>query len=212
MSDLSQLTNQIIQLYYVSQQQLPFLGKIIAIFWAIHFGNFLLGYRLNILGIYPRNVFGLVGIIFAPFLHSNFGHLFANTVPFFILANLLLLYGTSNFYAVSLLIILIGGLATWLMGRKAVHIGASGLIMGYWSYLLVHAYQAPGLLSIILGFICLYYLGGMIGNVFPTQMRSSWEGHLFGLMAGGWVSWYNYSNESWLNIIMSFLVLNYTPQ
>lgn len=211
MSDLSQVTDQIIQLYYLSylsQHQLPVIEKMIAILWGIHVVNFLLGYGLNILGIYPRNIFGLVGIIFAPLLHGSFGHLFANTVPFFILANLLLLYGISNFYAVSLIIIVISGLATWLMGRKAVHIGASSLIMGYWAYLLVHAYQAPGILSIILGFICVYYLGGMIGNVFPTQMRTSWEGHLFGLLAGGLAAWYNYSNESWLNILISVFVIH----
>ncbi len=77
-----------------------------------------------------------------------------------------------------------GGSATWLFARKGVHVGASGVIMGYWSYLLVNAYKHPGWLSIVLACVCIYYFGSFLFSIVPNDEKSSWESHLFGLMAG----------------------------
>lgn len=157
---------------------------IVSLFWIIHIINALLHYRLNILGIFPRHIFGLFGIPFFSFLHASFNHIFFNSIPLVILIDLVLLSGKQNFIHTSASIILISGFATWLFGRHAIHIGASGLVMGYWGYLLVSAYQYPSIMTGVVMVLCLYYFGGLVTNFFPREERVSWEGHIFGFLAG----------------------------
>jgi membrane associated rhomboid family serine protease len=161
-----------------------FVGKVIGLMWIILFVNRLLGKRLCVLGIYPRHLFGLVGIIFAPFLHYDYEHLLFNSIPLFLLMNFVLLSGYQTFYRVSIFILLIAGGLIWLFGRRAIHIGASYLIMGYFGYLLSSAYITGGTLTIGLAIIAIYYFGGMLFSVLPVEDKTSWEGHLFGLIAG----------------------------
>ena len=174
------------------QSNISLVAGILLLLWTIGFINWLLGYRLNYLGIIPRNFFGLIGIATSPFLHGGFNHLFFNSVPLFILAEFMLANGRKNFIQVSAFIILTSGLATWLLGRRAIHIGASSLIMGYWSYLLVDAYYQPSILTIGLAIVCLYYFAGFIFSLFPSQKHVSWEGHLFGFLAGIAASYWFY--------------------
>jgi membrane associated rhomboid family serine protease len=152
--------------------------------YAIHLLNALLGKRLALLGIYPRKLWGIVGIPFHPFIHGDFNHLFFNSIPLFILACFVSLNGWPNFFCVTATIVLLGGTATWLLARRGFHIGASGLVMGYWSYLLANAYQHPNVISIVLVAVCLYYFGGLAFNLFPMKVKSSWESHVFGFLAG----------------------------
>lgn len=166
------------------KDNLPFVLAIISGLYLIHFINFILGYRLNIFGIYPRHLFGLIGIFTSPFLHGNFNHLFFNSIPLFILLNFVLLGGVNTFISVTATIMIVGGLGTWLFGRKALHIGASGVIMGYWSYLLLNAYQQPTVISLALGLVCIYYFGSLLLNLFPLEARSSFEAHIFGFLGG----------------------------
>ncbi|MDR3491680.1 MAG: rhomboid family intramembrane serine protease [Gammaproteobacteria bacterium] len=166
------------------QQNLSFVILVIACLYGIHIVNWMSGFRLNYLGIYPRKFFGLFGIIFSPFLHGNFNHLFFNSIPLCILLSFVLLKGIPVFIYVTFVIFLIGGLGTWLFGRKGLHIGASGLIMGYWSYLLVDAYYHTTLVSVALAGVCLYYFGGLLFNLFPQAVRTSWEAHVFGFCGG----------------------------
>ncbi len=168
----------------VIQENMPLVLSIIGILYLIHFINFILGYRLNVFGIYPRHPFGLIGIFTSPFLHGNFNHLFFNSIPLFILLSFILLTGLTSSISITLTIMVVGGLGTWLFGRKALHIGASGMIMGYWSYLLLNAYQQPTALSLALGLVCVYYLGGLLLNLFPLEARSSFEAHVFGFLGG----------------------------
>jgi len=162
---------------------LPVL-KILGVLWGVHIFNFLLGYRLNVLGLRPRSVPGILGIFFMPFLHGDFAHLIANSVPFFVLVNMLVLKGWTHFWTVSFYIVAIGGGAVWLLGRRAIHIGASGLNMGYMGYLLADVYFYPSPIGVILGVLCVYYFGTMLVGVIPLEDRESWEGHLFGLLSG----------------------------
>ena len=163
---------------------LPIVLTLLAILWGIHFINWSIGYRLNLLGIYPRHPLGLIGIATSPFLHGHFNHIFFNSIPLAILASFVLLNGLPNFLTISLIIIVLTGFATWLFGRKNIHIGASGVIMGYLGYCLVAAYSQPGVISVGIGLVCLYYFGSMLFSIFPSDVRTSWEAHLFGLMAG----------------------------
>ncbi len=180
----SEAVNQLDFSIDLIKQNMPFVLALIAGLYLIHFINFLLGYRLNILGIFPRHLFGLLGIFFSPFLHGDFNHLFFNSLPLFILLSFVLLYGLPTFLSVTLTIMVIGGLGTWLFGRKALHVGASGLIMGYWSFLLLNAYQQPTVLSLALGLVCVYYFGSLLFNLFPLKARSSFEAHIFGFIGG----------------------------
>lgn len=157
---------------------------IIGFLWGLNVINWLTGSFLNYFGILPRHPFGAIGIIFSPLLHANSEHLFFNSIPLFILLCLLPVYGQTVFIKMTIFIVLVSGSLTWVMGRKAIHIGASGLIMGYWSFLIYKAYQAPSLLSILLAALTLYYLGSLILNIFPQSEKTSWEGHLFGFLAG----------------------------
>ena len=163
---------------------LPLLFGFLAGLWIIHFLNYLSKYRLNYLGIIPRNPVGLPGIIFSPFLHSNLTHLIMNSIMLFVLSAMLLIDGRTIYFEVSAYIILISGLLIWLFGRPGLHIGASSLVMGYFGYLLINGISHPSLISIVIAFICIYYFGGMFINLFPREKRVSWEGHVFGFVAG----------------------------
>lgn len=161
-----------------------FVLSIIALLLLLNIINRLLGNRLNYLGIIPRTARGLIGVFFSPFLHRDFNHLFFNSIPLFVLANLVLLNGRTAFYIISFITIALSGLGVWLFGRRAIHVGASGLIMGYFGYLLANVYFSINTTTIILGILCLYYFGGLVINLFPGEKDVSWEGHVFGFIAG----------------------------
>ena len=167
------------------QQSLLFSLKILAILWAIHIFNFFIGYRFNQFGIRTRSFRGIPGIFFAPVFHGDFNHLFFNSIPLVILSSLILVDGKPLFYQVSLSIVVLSGLFTLLFGRRGIHIGASGVIMGYFGYLLAKAYFNPSGIAIILAALCIYYCGSLITSVFPGAKKNiSWDGHLFGMASG----------------------------
>ncbi len=146
--------------------------------------------RLNILGIHPRTEWGFVGIPFSPFLHGDFSHLIFNAIPLFIFSNFILLQGANLFYMATGIIILISGLLIWLFARPGIHIGASSLIMGYFGFILIDIYLKPTALSIAIGLTALFYFGGMFSSLFPDRDKQiSWEGHVFGFIAGLITAW-----------------------
>jgi membrane associated rhomboid family serine protease len=162
-----------------------FVGMWLLALWIIMAVNVVMRYRLNVLGIYPRSIQGLFGIFFAPFLHYDFNHLFFNSIPLFVLANLILTHGRENFYCISLIIIIVSGLGIWLFGKKGIYIGASGLIMGYFGYLLASVYLHFTAMGLILAILALYYFGGLFLALFPSSRKNvSWLGHVLGFVAG----------------------------
>ncbi len=181
----TEIANQLSTTVLSVQQNLPFVLSLIAGLWCIHILNWALGGRLIILGVYPRKWFSSLGIFFYPFIHGNFNHIFFNSIPLFILGSFVLLLGYPTFYCVSVTIIVLSGLLTWVFGRGGFHIGASGLIMGYWSFLLVNAYfQQISVLTIAPAMVCVYYFGGFLFQLFPSDIKTSFEAHLFGFLAG----------------------------
>lgn len=166
--------------------QVKILAASVATFWIIFILNeVIFGGRLNALGILPHRFIGLRGILFAPFLHGNFYHIAANTVPFVILGWMVMLRNTKDFYFVSFMSALVGGLGTWLIGRpNSVHIGASGVIFGYFGYLLFRGYFEKSFVAISISIAIAIGYGGMIWGVLPTRSYISWEGHLFGFIGG----------------------------
>lgn len=170
--------------FSVLKLNLPIVLSLLGLLWGIQIINWILGYRLNMLGIYPRHPLGLIGIFTAPFLHGHFNHIFFNSIPFVILASFVLLEGLHQFFMISVIIILLSGLGIWLFGRKSIHIGASSLIMGYLGYCLMNAYYHESVVSVGIALVCLYYFASLLFSIFPSDVKVSWEGHLFGLLAG----------------------------
>lgn len=168
----------------VSQFQMPKMIILIVILWAFNILNFISGKKLNVFGIYPRSFLGLLGIFFSPILHANFNHLFFNTIPLLILGILLMAISYDNFIQLSFFVIFFGGFGVWLLARKAIHLGASGVISGYFSYALFLAYKSPSAISIFLAFIAFYYFGGILFGIIPQKKEISWESHLSGFIAG----------------------------
>ncbi len=158
----------------------------LAILWGLEIVDIFLGQRLNAFGVQPRTPFGLVGIVFHPLLHGGLAHLLGNTVGLSIFGWMIMLREERHFYVVTALTWLIGGLGIWLVGASgSVHIGASGLVFGYFGYLLLAGLFERRLGSILLSLFVLFTWGGMIFGVLPGQLGISWEGHLFGFVAGG---------------------------
>jgi membrane associated rhomboid family serine protease len=136
-------------------------------------------------GIVPRSWGGLDGILWAPVLHGGFGHLAANTVPFVVLGGFVAIAGPRRWVSVTLFVIVVGGLATWLLARPAVHIGASGLVFGYAGFLLVAGFVEKSLKGIAVAIAVGVLFGGMVlRGITPVSSWVSWESHLFGLAAG----------------------------
>ena len=161
------------------------LGSIVTLLWGIEIVDFLMGGRLNYYGIYPRTYMGLKGILLAPFLHGSFGHLISNTIPFMVMGWFVMLRETKEFFVVSAIALLASGGGVWLFGAPgSLHIGASGVIFGYFGFLLARAYFERSTLSIALALTVGLLYGGLIWGVLPTQLGISWEGHLFGFLGG----------------------------
>ncbi|MHC4269311.1 MAG: rhomboid family intramembrane serine protease [Planctomycetota bacterium] len=156
----------------------------VALFWIIELINSFLGHRLSSWGILPRTLTGLKGIPLSPFLHTSIIHVLFNTIPFAVLGGFVMVYGRQMFFEVSIIIIFVGGIALWLFGRPSCHVGASGLIFGYFGYLVLRAWYKRSLKSFVLAFLTVSLYGGIIWGLLPTFSRISWEGHLFGMLAG----------------------------
>ena len=162
------------------------LGGFVALIWVLEFIDLFVfrGY-LNLYGIRPRTMLGLRGILFAPFLHGSISHLMANTVPFLMLGWFVMLREISDFFIVSVITILASGLGVWLFGApNSIHIGASGLVFGYFGFLLLRGYFERSFSSIVFSLIVGLLYGGLIWGVLPIRYGISWEGHLFGFLGG----------------------------
>ena len=161
------------------------VAAMVALMWAtevvdqIGFGD------LDRYGIQPRDVDGLAEILAAPFLHVGFGHLVSNTVPFAVMGAAIALGGLVRVALVTLVVALVSGLGTWLVApSNSVHLGASGLVFGYATYLV-----ARGLLSRRLGELAVGALVAVVWGVtllqgLLPQERISWQAHLFGAIGG----------------------------
>ncbi len=126
----------------------------------------------------------LRGILLSPLLHGSFSHLLSNTLPLLILGGFVALRGARTIVGVSLFVVVLGGLLVWLVGRPAIHIGASGLVFGYFGYLLAQGWYERSFVSLLVAVVVVILYGGMILGALPQGGFISWEGHLFGLIAG----------------------------
>ncbi|CDZ78689.1 Rhomboid family protein [Legionella massiliensis] len=179
-----QLSASLTQIVSQTQANMKTLAVILAIPWAVFFLNQMMGKRLLYLGIIPRHLIGLPGIILSPLLHANFNHLFFNSIPLAVLANFILINGLTYFLWATLIITLLSGILVWCFAKPGIHVGASGVITGYWGLLVSDIFNQGSATAIILGLISVYYFAGIFFGIFPGKKGVSWEGHLFGLLSG----------------------------
>jgi len=161
-----------------------------AVIWAVFFLDWFSTSDLTRWGIVPRHLSGLWGILCSPFLHANFPHLLSNTLPLVVLLGLLLTTQPRGWEVVAEVIFL-GGLLLWLFGRPAFHVGASGLVYGLIAFLIVAGFRqgrlGPALAALLVGFL---YGGTLVFGVLPSVgSEVSWDGHLCGAVAGGFLAY-----------------------
>src|SRR5467141_484344 len=164
---------------------------LVALCWAVFIlNNLILHGHLNQYGLRPRHIGGLPGIIWSPFLHGSFQHLMANTVPLALLGAILCLRGRNEFAIVTMMGVILSGVLTWLIGRNAYHIGASGLIFCFFGYLASLAFFERKIGTLLLSIVCIVGYGGIIRGILPTSSAVSWEGHLAGFISGITLAWF----------------------
>jgi membrane associated rhomboid family serine protease len=161
------------------------LGSAVTGLWASFTANLVAGGELTRFGVVPRTADGLWGILFAPFIHANTAHLVANTVPLIVLGWLVLLRDARHFIPVTLLSMLGAGLVAWTLGAPGtVHIGASGVVFGYFGFLMLAGWFARSAASIAISVLVTVVWGGLVLGVLPGQPGISWQAHLGGFVGG----------------------------
>ena len=158
----------------------------IAVIWLVFALDTFL--PLEQLGLVPRTLRGLVGILAMPFLHGDLTHLIGNTVP--LAVTMLLLAGSrANSGGIVMLITILCGAGLWLLGREALHIGASGVVFGLISFHVFAGIFERRLQSVLIAFVVgLFYASTVLQGIMPFQQGVSWEGHLIGAVSGAAVA------------------------
>jgi len=166
------------------------IGAFIVLLWVAEILDTLLGNRLDGHGISPRDPYELPDIVAAPLLHAGFDHLAANTMPLLVLGFLAALRGLSKFFVVSAVIVAVSGLGVWLTAPPdTITLGASGLVFGYFSYVVLRGFLDGKPLDIVVSIVVGLLYGSLIFGVLPLQAGVSWQGHLFGLIGGALAAW-----------------------
>ena len=157
----------------------------VLLLWLVFWYELKFNHSLSHFGIYPREVFGLKGIFFSPFLHGDLEHLANNSVALLVLLPLLRYFYKEQTFVVLLLGVLFSGLGTWLLGRPSYHIGASGLIYALVSFIFFKGIFTKYYRLVALSFTIVILYGGSVWYMFPNVKEGiSWEGHLAGFLVG----------------------------
>lgn len=161
------------------------LAVLLGVIWVVQVVNLITGYTLNgWFGLLPRSVGGLDGVLFMPLLHGSLSHAAANTVPMAILGGLLVATARKTVLFASVVIVVLGGLGVWIFGSTAIHVGASGLIFGWFGLLVARGVLEKRAIPLLVAVGVTLVYGTMIWGVLPGQPGVSWEAHLFGAISG----------------------------
>jgi len=160
-------------------------GVIVFLMWLVKIIEVLFDLDFSRFGIYPLSLEGLPGIIFSPFIHADFGHLFNNSLPLFFLGTALFYFYSEIAVKISLWTYFLTGLLVWLAGRSAWHIGASGLIYGLASFLFFSGIIRRYFRLVALSLLIVFLYGSMVWGIFPNIYKDvSWESHMLGFISG----------------------------
>lgn len=152
--------------------------------WAIKIFEWGLGLNFTHLGVFPLHLKGLLGILTSPLIHSDFSHLMANSVPFLVLSWGIFYFYRPLSYRIFILCYLTSNILVWIGAREAYHIGASGLVYSFASFLFFSGIFRNYYRLIAISFVVVFLYGGLFWGVFPILKDVSWEGHLFGAISG----------------------------
>ena len=169
------------------QQALVLVGAMSALMWVVEiFDQIDSGANIEQYGIRPHNApDGLLGILFAPFLHAGWGHLIGNTVPFLVLGGMVALSGLARVLAATAIVVGVGGLGVWLFAPTGTdHIGASGVVFGYAAYLIARGFFSRNMLHLGAGVLVIALYGTTLLFGLAPRDGISWQGHLFGAVGG----------------------------
>ena len=171
----------------------PWLVFLLAM-WLLFYANKEYNLHYQEYGVYPRQWSGLKGVLFSPFIHGSFEHVLNNSLP-------LLILGTAMFYfygklgiKVSLILYFLSGILVWLSGRESFHIGASGLVYAFAGFLFMSGILRREKSLVALSLLVAFLYGGLFWGIFPVKEGISWEGHLWGGVAGFVLAWF-YRND-----------------
>ena len=165
----------------------------LAIMWGLELADYtLFARRLANLGLHPQQTdfVGFVGIFTCAFLHGNWGHLLSNTIGYIPLSTLVLLKNRGQFIGLFWFIAIFDGIGVWLIGQPGtIHIGASGILFGFYGFLMLSSLFQVDIISLIACTLVMILLDQIIGGMNPnlSGFRISWEGHLMGFIAGSLV-------------------------
>jgi membrane associated rhomboid family serine protease len=167
------------------------MSAFVALIWIVQVFNWADGYRLDYeLGILPHQVIRLPEIFTAPFLHVSWQHIESNTVPLFVLGVLAAYRGIKKFLLLTLIVTVASGLAVWLFqGGNAPTVGASGIIFGYFGYVVVRGFVDRNLLDIGVGIVAGVLYWTILEVAIPGTPGISWIGHVGGLFGGVVAAW-----------------------
>lgn len=169
---------------------LKLLGVLVGLMWLIEVVDTATNGSLDQYGIISREPRGLIGILTAPFLHLGFGHLISNTLPLVTLGALIAISGAARLFAVTAIVTVIGGFGTWLISPpNVITIGASGLVFGYATYLVLRGLFNRRIAQVLVGIVVVMVWGSALWGGLLPQDGISWQGHLFGGLAGVLAAW-----------------------
>ncbi len=153
--------------------------------WMVFILDRLLPPDLTAYGVRPREIEGLYGIIFSPFLHAGWSHLLANTGALFVLLLISLSYNRRSTYRALTAIILVGGGMVWLFGQSnSLHVGASGVVFGLVGFLIFQGVYRREWRAIVVSLLVAFLYGGTLLSLLVRTPGISWAGHFFGFAAG----------------------------
>ncbi|MCB0193496.1 MAG: rhomboid family intramembrane serine protease [Anaerolineae bacterium] len=170
------------------------MGIIVIVLWIIHIIDtwILRGGLKQRFGIRPRTGFNPLPFLIAPLLHADFGHLIGNSIPLFVLGALVLVQGQTAFWFTTLFVMIVAGLGTWLLGQpNSLHVGASGVILGYFGFILASVFFTPDIATIVVATIVVVLYIGLIWQILPKK-GVSFTGHLFGFLGGILAAWVSF--------------------
>ena len=161
---------------------IPLMAMILI--WVVYWVELVIGVNFNEMGVKPRTLLGLRGVILSPFIHGSLEHLYNNTIPLGILLSALWYFYRDVAWKVLVYGILLSGLITWLIGRTSYHIGASGFIYVLASFIFFKGIFSSHFRLVALSLIVVFIYGSMLWYIFPVKDGMSWEGHLAGFLTG----------------------------
>ncbi len=162
----------------------------VILLWLVKISEIVFHYPLYNFGVYPRQLKGVIGILTAPLIHADFGHLFSNTVPLLVLGSGLFYYYRSFAYRVFFIILLATGFWVWVSARPSYHIGASGVVYGLAAFMFASGLVKKNMSLAAFSLVVVFLYGNLVWGVLPVLPQMSWESHLFGAVAGVLVAFY----------------------